>query len=388
VKIGPFARALWDRPDVTKRMRLLVQKHDVDPHEAAIPLALTGKRVGNPLMAGLGAHIQRYFAEREQTGRKSPYSYLLRRSAAEESDAALDAALTTGAHPGSARPLRINVDGAGRLGELLARPGAGTLAEREHVDALLRTYVDQYQQRLRWRGQGSLLRSPRVTELTSAVSSVSNVDAVAEMIDTSLLEPIESMVCGEQSLVNVPAMSLKLAAHLLTHPTQPARYVCVVDSGILETPAGGYDSHYDSYLQAHNLHNILTRLLAIINGPGENDPAKLNLDDTLIILNTEFGRTPSADALGDPRNHHPAAYVTALIGGPITKSQSGIYGAIDQSGLASSFVMPSENRIGALLALGIYPFEQESFAVADALGAGSEANAVDLVTERVLGYVL
>jgi hypothetical protein len=386
VKLGPFARALWSRPDVTARMRLVVQGHDVDPHEAAIPLALTGKRVGNPLMAGLGAHIQRYFAEREAGGRKTPYAYLLRRSAAEDSDAALDAALTTGAHPGSARPLRINVDAAGRLAELLARPGAGTAGERAEVDALLGAYVQQYGRRLRWKNAGAPLRSPRVRELASAVASVSNAEAVAEIMDPALLAPIATTVCGVSSAANVPAMSLRLAAHLLTHPTQPARHVCVVDSGIVTTPAGGYDTHYSALAQGYNLDNSLTQLLSIINQPGEHDPGKLDLDDTLVIINSEFGRTPAADELGDKRNHHPRAYVTAFLGGPIRSGQMGIHGAIDASGEAHQPVAPGENRIAALLALGIYPFQHEAFAVSDAPGVGSEADGVTQVTRNVLGY--
>jgi uncharacterized protein DUF1501 len=388
VRLGPFARPLWGRPDVTARMRLLVQRHDVDPHEAAIPLALTGKRVGNPLMAGLGSHIQRYFSQSASPERKAPFAYMLKRSASEDSDAALDAAVTTGAHPGSARPLRINVDGAGRLGELLARPGAGTREERAQVDALLATYVDQYQRRLRWKGQGEPLRSPRVGELASAVGSVANADAVAAMIEPSLLTPLPGLVCDAETPDNVPAMSLRMAAHLLTHPTQPARYVCVVDSGIVATPAGGYDTHYSALGQGYNLHNALERLLAIINAPGEDDPRKLKLDDTLIIINTEFGRTPRADDLGDKRNHHPAAYVTAMIGGPITTAQAGVSGAIGPNGLATSPIAPGENRIGALLALGIYPFQPEAFAVSDAPGATAELEGVDLVTKRVLGYSL
>ena len=387
VNIGPYARALWDRPDVTKRMRVLVQKHDVDPHEAAIPLALTGKRVGNPLMAGLGTHIQRYFGDREP-GRKTPFSYLLRRSAAEDSDAALDAALTTGAHPGSARPLRINVDSVGRLGELLARPGAGTPPERAHVDALLATYVDQYQQRLRWKGQGDPLRSPRLRELASAATSVSNADAIAAIMEPQLLTPMPRTVCAHADPLDVPAMSLRLAAHLLTHPTQAARYVCVVDSGVVATPAGGYDTHFTALAQSYNLHNGLTELLSIINKPGEHDPGKIDLDRTLVIINTEFGRTPRADDLGDARNHHPAAYVTALIGGPIRTAQAGISGAIGPDGLATDPLAPSENRIAALLALGIYPFDQESFAVSDAPGVMSEADGVDRITRRALGYTL
>jgi hypothetical protein len=387
VKIGPFARALWDRSDITSRMRLLVQRHDLEPHEAAIPLALTGKRVGVPTMAGLGSHIQRYYAERGGPGRQSPYSYVLATGAIPGDN--IFAAMTTGAHPGTARPLRIKIDGAERLMDLLARPATGSPGERAQYDALLDVYVEQYRRRLRWQGQGDTLRSPVYDELASAVSSVKNSDAVAQVMDPSLFDPISSSLCGDSN-ENLPAMSLRLAAHLLTHPTEPAAYVCVVDTGLEQASGGGgYDTHTrNSHDQARNFHNILTRLLGIINAPGENDPTKIDLDDTLVILNTEFGRTPWAQDGGNGRNHHPYGYVTAFIGGPITSGQTGIEGAIGPDGTASSYVLPSENRIGALLALGIYPFEQESFAVSDAFEANGEPEGVEIVTRRVLGYTL
>src|SRR5687768_600645 len=179
VKIGPFARALWDRSDITSRMRLLVQRHDLEPHEAAIPLALTGKRVGVPTMAGLGAHIQRYHTERGGTTRQSPYSYVLATGAIPGDN--IFAAVTTGAHPGTARPLRIKIDGAERLSELLSRPATGSPTERAQYDALLGVYVEQYRRKLRWQGQGDILRSPQFNELASAVSSVENSDAVAQV---------------------------------------------------------------------------------------------------------------------------------------------------------------------------------------------------------------
>lgn len=377
VQVGPFAHALWARPDVTSRMRVVTTSHDIDPHEAAIPLTLTGKPVGNPLMAGLGSHIQRYFSEREPE-RRTPFSYVLRRSAAEESDAALEATQSTGTHPSTVRPLRINVDAAGRLTDLLDRPGAGTLEERANVDALLGAYLDQYERRVVWNGE--TLRSPRIDDVNSAMFAVSNADALAEVLDPSVLVPIENNVCGVAGL-NIPAMSLKLAAHLLTHPEHPARYACVVDSGIVATLAGGYDAHGYPYNQAHNLHNVLSELLSIINEPGEGDPTKLELDDTLVIINTEFGRTRDQSS-----NHLPQAYLTTLIGGPITSAQAGAYGAIGADSVAVSPLQPSDNRIGALLALGIYPFSTDSFAVADATGAISETHGVELVTQNVLGH--
>jgi hypothetical protein len=165
---------------------------------------------------------------------------------------------------------------------------------------------------------------------------------------------------------------------LLTHPTEPAAYVCVSDNGLVGAiGGGGYDTHTRNALDtATNFDHLLGSLLAMINAPGETDARKLSLDDTLIILNTEFGRTPLAQAAGsDGRNHHPAGYVTAFIGGPITAEQRGVYGAIGRDGLATAFGTPAENRIAALLATGIYPFSQDGFNIANAPGAASELDA-------------
>src|SRR4051812_45332698 len=35
VEVGPFAWRLWNRQDVVDRMRIVVQKHTLEPHEAA-----------------------------------------------------------------------------------------------------------------------------------------------------------------------------------------------------------------------------------------------------------------------------------------------------------------------------------------------------------------
>jgi hypothetical protein len=53
-------------------MRVLVLRHDFEPHEAAIPLSLTGLPPGNPRFAGLGAAIEHRF-DRAASGRVEPY---------------------------------------------------------------------------------------------------------------------------------------------------------------------------------------------------------------------------------------------------------------------------------------------------------------------------
>jgi hypothetical protein len=381
VQLGPFAWRLWQRPDVTARMRLVVQKHLLEPHEAAVPQALTGRPVGQPAAAGLGAHVQRYFVERAGAGRQAPFSYVFATGGLSGDN--VSAAASAGMHPGVARPLLVKVDNARRLVELLERPTVGD--GRARHDALLDAYIDQYQQRLRWAG-GEAVRSARVTDLAQAQRTVAGVDAIRGVMDERLFDARGGQACGTSAAFDVPGVSLEAARHLLTHPSEPARYVCVSDTGLREASGGGgYDTHErNSPDTARNFDNLLRNLLAIINAPGEDDPTKLSLDDTLIILNTEFGRTPHRQG-ATGRNHHPYGYVTAFLGGPITAAERGIHGNIRNSSLAGLHASPAENRIAALLALGIWPFSPEAFAVSDVIGARGEEEAALLAIEHYLG---
>jgi hypothetical protein len=127
------------------------------------------------------------------------------------------------------------------------------------------------------------------------------------------------------------------------------------------------------------------KLMSIINEPGEGDPGKIDLDDTLVIINTEFGRTPFAQN-GNGRNHHPYGYVTVMFGGPIGGEQRGIYGAIGPDGDAKTWLTPVEMRAAVSVAAGIWPFEPESFAVGDIRDTSTEADAAMFLKEVVLGH--
>jgi len=384
VKLGPMLLPLLKRDDVRDRMRVVVTRHDLEPHEAAIPLALCGRTLGAPSMASLGAHVARYFNDRDGASRRSPFSYAFGTSFI-PGDNVL-ATVATGLLPGSSRPLLIKVDGVEQLTALLERKGVGTLDDRARYDALLDVYVAQHHRRLRWRGQGAPLRSPKLDELAQAARSVHNVDGVQQVLDPSLFQSIDTTLC-QDTATNLPAMSLKMAAHLLTHPTEPARHVCVVDGGLLPADGGGgYDTHGEnSYTQTRNLRNLLNTLLPMINEPGENDPKKIDLDRTMIVLNMEFGRSPTAQG-DEGRNHWPYGYAQIYIGGPITPARKGIYGAIGPDGYATTFVTPAEHRIACMLALGIWPFFADSFGVSDVQNATQELEAAKSVAARVLGY--
>lgn len=390
VELGPFAARLYARTDVTARMRIVVQKHALEPHEAAVPQALTGRPVGQPTAAGLGTHIQRTRLDANATpDRASPHAYVLATGGVSSDNVA--AAAAAGMHPASARPLLIKTDNAQELTRLLGRSTVG--ANRASNDALVSAYVGQYEGRLEHPVDGRV-RSPRTDDMAVAFTTTTHVDAIRGVVSDDLFAASSGRACG-LTHDDIPLVGLRAAAHLLTHPTEPASYVCVSDVGLREASGGGgYDTHSSNARDtARNFDNMLQTLLELIDVPGGTDPMKISLDDTLIILNTEFGRTPRAQPAdgggsdGTGRNHHPYGYVTAFIGGPVTAAQHGVSGAIGPDGLAAPgmYATPAENRIAALLALGIWPFAAEGFAVSDAPGAVTELDAAHAAMEKFLG---
>ena len=386
VKFGPFVMPLRDRPDVMDRVRVAITHHDLEPHEGAIPLALAGRSLGHPALAGLGSHIQRYFIDRNTVAGRAPFSYVLLSDNLGFPTDNIRSATAIGMHPGAARPLSLKVDAAGDVAKLLAR---GTVGQnRAAYDALMKDYIAQYNARLTRPGGAGPLRSPRVGDLAAATESIAGADAIALVLESKYFDKFGGSECGDSAGTDSTTMSLALATHLLTHPTTPAKYVCVVDGGLESADGGGgYDTHGEnSHTQSRNLGHTLKSLMSLINTPGENNPNKLDLDKTMIVLTTEFGRTPYAQGGGKGRNHWPYGYPITFIGGPVRAASKGVFGACTADGMATATSStPQENRIAALMALGIWPFAQESYNVSDVPGATTEAEAAKLVKQRQLG---
>jgi hypothetical protein len=385
VHFGPYVMPLRERPDVMQRVRVSVTAHDLEPHEGAIPMALAGRGLGHPALSGLGAHIQRYFLERDPNPGRAPFSYVLMSSAATGLPTDnIRSSVAIGMHPGAARPLSIKVDAAGDLTSLLARGTVGT--NRAQYDALMKGYVERYQARLRWKGQGDPLRSPRLGDLVAASNSIAGAGAISGVLEPQYFQKFGASNCGDSADVDPVSMNLKLATHLLTHPTSPAKYVCVIDTGLMSADGGGgYDTHFEnSHTQSRNLSHTLRSLLSVVNKPGENDPNKIDLDKTMIVLTTEFGRTPFKQGQGG-RNHWPYGFPIVFIGGPVRDKGKGVFGACGPDARATTASTAQENRMAALLALGIWPFAQESYNVSDVPGAATELQAAQLVQQRQLG---
>jgi len=381
VHLGPIVQPFRDRPDLLERLRVVVMRHDLEPHEAAIPLALSGFRLGNPRMAGMGAHLQRYHLDREPS-RVIPFSYVFTPNTEISTDN-IRVASQVGLHPGSARPLALTLSANTQIADLIGRLALGDDAAT--FDPLLAYYTDRARARYADAG-GALLRSRAIDDHAYAVASLRNAPALAQVLTQDLFTATAGASCDFAANDDLTGMGIGAAVGLLQHPTTPARYVNVVDGG-LETAdgGGGYDTHFEHLeTQASNLSHSLRQLADRINAPGEGDPTKLDLDETMVIITTDFGRTPYAQTnLGT--NHHPYGYVQILLGGPIGADQAGVVGAIGPNGEADDYVTPGEFRAAALAAMGIYPFSPESFAVGDVRDVSSELEALLWLQSHVLG---
>ncbi len=112
----------------------------------------------------------------------------------------------------------------------------------------------------------------------------------------------------------------------------------LVERGVrfIEVELGGFDWHADNFEQMEDkiplLDQALSALLADLSSRGL-------LDSTLVVVATEFGRSPKITANAG-RNHYPKAFSCLLAGGGIRGGQ--VYGATDKT--ASTVI---ENKTGA-----------------------------------------
>ncbi len=104
----------------------------------------------------------------------------------------------------------------------------------------------------------------------------------------------------------------------------------MVESGVrfIEVDNGGWDTHGDNFEQLKEKGAVLDKALSALL---EDLSSRGLLDSTLVVVATEFGRTPTIQTdrnLG--RNHYPQAFSCLLAGGGI---QGGVrYGSTDEEG--------------------------------------------------------
>lgn len=374
VALGPLTKPLW-RADILDRLRVVALSHALFPHEAAIPLALTGRGLGDVNLASLGTAVShRWTLVNPGIG---PRSYILTAPGLDMTDN-LEAATAVGQHPAFAQPLRVEV-GDASLQARLQRSG-----RREGTDELWSNLREAFVDQTRSGPMGTPHRSRAVTNYETAANAVLDSGSLIGLLGAAPLTAISEDSCVTRgasdpySGLNETSAALQTAATLLTTPDGP-RHVTVIDSGLTSLPdSTGYDTHTANHVPttAVNLWSALASLADVIREPGGPSAGKIDLDDTIILLNTEFGRTPALTmtpglppAQQNPgREHWPYGYVNVLIGGPVGGAGPSVAGALDSSGGAVTTTSgqpltygPADIHAAVMLAAGVWPFETENF---------------------------
>jgi hypothetical protein len=387
---GPATAPLWT-DEIMDSARMIVFGHSQNVHELALPIALTGQRIGKDTGAGLGAHISSVYSKVPGCSNQNrPHAYVLTPYDIGGYRSSMSSMLATGLHGGANRPveLRIGPDGLDNL-FLDAEPDADSARAME----IMR---DQYGQRLNWRGVDPV-RSPQFDDYRSSVATLANSSALHLLVGGEILKSEDGSTCQADPTTgnDITTKALDVAALLLDPARGNARYVGVMDRGF-DTYAGApYDTHGDpSNADAHvnmtlgNLYNCLSHLSALIRS------GAIDLDDTMVVLTTEMGRTPGLGDL-DGRNHWTYATVQVLLGSP---GERGIVGTINARGHAEAAAIDlgdrsfrsAHARAGILAAAGVNPVAPDSSTfvlgdLQDPLASRTDDNMAQEVGRRILG---
>ncbi len=103
----------------------------------------------------------------------------------------------------------------------------------------------------------------------------------------------------------------------------------LTESGVrsVEVQLGGWDTHQENFQRVQQNTAILDQALAALL---DDLSARGLLEETLVVLTTEFGRTPKINQ-NKGRDHYPRAFSAFLAGGGIKGGT--IYGKTDENGM-------------------------------------------------------
>jgi hypothetical protein len=394
IHLGPATAPLW-HDDILKRMRVVVLQHDLLPHEAAVPYAATGLRLGRPQMAGMGSLVQTR-STFVNGDRKTPTAFVCLPDAISGSDN-MQAFWSPG-QLGGGQPIVLKFregEGARAFLRRLQREHAKDGNDTKLFDDLLTAYKGAYRGVMTApplaAGAAPIpFRSKGYAGYETALHMLQNAKELEQVLGRPQIgfdQELKNSGCvvvppelgGDASIdttrltVNTTRMAMTAAAGLLSPLGGDAEYACVIDNGLYGAFGTGYDTHDARHVELTfvNLYNALASLRGLI------ETGLLDLTTTLVVLSTEFGRTPhktgaaGSTAPPDGRDHWPQAYTAALIGGPVRAvddqpsdpfnpaSFARVLGRIDDvKGVAvdKSFFTATDMRAAAALAAGICPF--------------------------------
>ena len=234
------------------------------------------------------------------------------------------------------------------------------------ADPLNQFYLNDYNRRL----AGS--RSRGFDSYRGALNSLADSPALVSVFGSplrregDLADHCSTTAAGTAaypSARNTTAVGLDLAASLFND--RGARYVGLVDVGLGTDTSAAYDGHGSCALVTYgNLFNLLKQLSRVLSSAAMPGAGQISINDTLVILNTEFGRTLKPTSAG--RDHYGPFYTSVLIGGSIrttADNQPRLVGAVDVVGGAPRGTFsPANLACVGLAAAGIRADHPDNFA--------------------------
>jgi hypothetical protein len=286
-------------------MRVIRVGHDLLPHEAAIPYAATGTRLGRPIMSGLGAAIWRF---REQQGAApGVYSLILRAGNFAHDRLAARYLSSYGPHGAAYKPPVIPL-GDRTFYDALERSANGLTA----TDDLKRFYRNRYEDALRHGGK--TVRSEGWSSYAAALDlTLTHAEALHTTLSphVDLLFPDPPITAPDYNTSNLTRNAIRAAIDLLADTASDAPWhVAVID--------GGVEYHYDT-------HNEVSAATGTLQPKFIQNGNIWNLCDTLasrkqtllsegiaVFIHTEFGRKETTGG-NSGTEHHPGGYANVVI---------------------------------------------------------------------------
>lgn len=196
---------------------------------------------------------------------------------------------------------------------------------------------------------------------------VKNVRAYADMYD----DAVKMMKSEELKAFDLSEESDKLRD---SYGREPFGQGCLlarrlVEHGVrfVEVSFGNWDTHNSNFIRVPELCADLDAALSTLL---QDLDARGLLEETLVVLATEFGRTPAINQ-NDGRDHHPKAFTCLMAGGGVRGGQ--LYGKKDERGFevedgkvsAPDFNATIAYAMGLPLDQVLYSPSKRPFTVAD-----------------------
>lgn len=378
--IGRAADPLF-RPSGTSRtleshMRVLRVRHELLPHEAALPYTLTGTTLGRTKMSGLGAAIGR---RAEQTASTSAIrSLILQTGARANDDLAARYAATFGLHGADFRPPIIKLGNRDFLTALARQDVSAGDVDLSATDALKKIYRDRYKGLLTHGAQ--VVRSDGWSAYDASFTTIVDQHAALAQIlgsQETLLFPATAITTPTYHTDNLTRYGITAALQLLTSASFDMQHIAVLDGGVMND----YDTHQipasanNGILSVAEIHN--GNIWNVCDTLAENTDLILD-NDIVVLIHSDFGRIQ--DGGGSGTEHHTTGYANVVIGNMLTPAFVG-----DRAGASGEDashpgdlpgLSPTDVHAAVAQLAGIDPWQNDMFdGDLSCLGAGSDPAA-------------